>query len=205
MAAMSLKFAILGLLTDGPKTGYELQKSFGGSIGHFWQAKFQQTYGELRRLETAGLVEKEEVAQRGRPAKKVYSVTPKGQAALDAWLDTPSPMPPVRAEFLVKVFSFGRLPPDRAVARLEEHRRLHAERLETYRGIEARLRESGWISATGVEPPLLGRYLTLRCGMAYEESMLAWCDWAVKLVRRSTSRRLSPARRRGGKLSRSRR
>ena len=179
---MSLKFAVLGLLADSPQTGYDLKKVFDGSVGYFWQAKFQQIYGELRRLEREGLVEKRDVPQVGRPTKKVYSITEKGQAALDAWLDTPSSLTAVRDEFLVKVASFGRLSADRAIARLREHRRLHEERLATYRTIESRLQEAGWVSQAGVAEPLLGRYLTLRRGIAHEEDTIRWCDWAIGLL-----------------------
>ncbi|MBI4611500.1 MAG: PadR family transcriptional regulator [Candidatus Rokubacteria bacterium] len=179
---MSLKLAVLGLLVDSPRTGYDLKKLFDGSVGYFWQAKFQQIYGELRQLEGEGLVEKRDVPQVGRPTRKVYSITQTGRAALDAWLDTPSPLSPVRDEFLVKVSSFGRLPPERAVARLREHRHLHEERLATYRTIESRLKEAGWISEAGVAEPLLGGYLTLKRGIAYEEDTIRWCDWAIGLL-----------------------
>ncbi len=179
---MSLKFAILGLLSETPQTGYDLKRSFDGSVGYFWQARFQQIYGELRRLERDGLVEKEEVPQSGRPTKKVYSITEKGRAALDAWLDSPSALMPVRDEFLVKVHSFGRLPPERAIARLRDHRRLHEERLATYRLIESRLKEVGWVSESRVADALVGRYLTLKRGIAYEEDSIRWCDWAIGLL-----------------------
>lgn len=181
---MSLKFAILGLLSEKPQSGYELQKVFTGSLGYFWQAKFQQIYGELRRLERDGLLQKRNVLQSGRPMKKVYSITPKGEAALNAWLNTPSPLAPVRDEFLVKVFSFARLSAEQGIARLREHRRLHEERLATYRAIESRLQEADWISKSAVVDPLLGRYLTLKRGITYEEDSIAWCDWAIGLLER---------------------
>jgi len=181
---MSLKFAVLGLLADSPQTGYDLRKVFDGSVSYFWQAKFQQVYGELRRLERGGLVEKREVPQVGRPTKKVYSITEKGQTALFAWLDTPSSLSAVRDEFLVKVASIGRLPPERAILRFREHRRLHEERLATYRLVESRLNQAGWISESGVAEPLLGRYLTLKRGIAYEEDTIRWCDWAIDLLQR---------------------
>lgn len=196
---MSLKFAILGLLNETSRTGYDLKKTFDGSVGYFWQAKFQQIYGELRRLERDGLVEKEEIPQSGRPTKKVYSITAKGQAALDAWLDTPSSLTAVRDEFLVKVSSVGRLPPERAILRFREHRRLHEERLATYRLIESRLKDAGWVSDSGVADPLLGHYLTLRRGIAYEADSIAWCDWAIGLLERRVESAASRQRRGPGR------
>ena len=52
---MSLKHAILGLLTIQPMTGYELKhEAFDTSIAHFWQADQSQIYRTLDRMESDG-------------------------------------------------------------------------------------------------------------------------------------------------------
>ena len=51
---MSLKHALLGLLTHQPMTGYELKQFFDSSIQHFWNAELSQIYPTLKSLE-AGL------------------------------------------------------------------------------------------------------------------------------------------------------
>ncbi len=203
---MSLRYAILGLLADRAQTGYEIQKSFAGSVGYFWEAKFQQIYGELRRLDEHGLVKREAAPGRGKQDRRVFAITPKGEHALDAWLDTPSPLGPVRSEFLVKVRSFGRLSPERALARLREHRRQNEERLEAYRAIRARLAESGVDDEAEIPPALLGAYLTLASGITYEEGVLAWCDRAIALLeRRVATAKTSPGAARSRSAARGRR
>ena len=190
---MALKFAVLGLLADNPQTGYELQKTLDRSVGHFWQARFQQTYGELRRLEADGLVTRTDV-DRGGTRKKVYAVTPAGAAALDAWLDSASALSPIRDEFLVKVARWDRLPGERALARLRQYRHLHEERLAGYRAIEAHLAETG-VTDRAVPEPLLGRYLALRYGITYAEGVLRWCDWAAAMLEaRARRQAATPAR-----------
>lgn len=181
---MSLKFAVLGLLSETPQTGYDLKRSFDGSIGNCWQATFQQIYAELRKLERERFIVAEKVHQRPRPTKKIYSLTPKGEAALREWLDTPSAPLRVRDEFLVKVFLITRIPPERALERLAEHRTQHEARLAAYRAIESRLREAGCVSDDGVAEAALGRYMALRRGLGYEEESLKWCDWAMRLLER---------------------
>jgi DNA-binding PadR family transcriptional regulator len=177
---MALKFAVLGLLADSPQTGYELQKSLDQSVGHFWQARFQQTYGELRRLEADGLVERREVP-RGGGRKKVYAVTRAGEAALDAWLDSPSALSPIRDEFLVKVARWDRLSGERALTRLRQYRHLQEERLAGYRAIEAHLAGAG-VTERALPDPILGRYFALRFGIACVERILGWCDWAASML-----------------------
>ena len=198
---MALRFAILGLLAETPQTGYQLKSSFDGSVGYFWQAKFQQIYAELKRLEREGLVAGEVIPQKGKPTKTVFSLTAKGEAGLKRWVDTPSTPHPVRDEFLVKVFSINRLPAGRAVERFLEYRRHHEERLAAYRAIEARLEEAGWVAGDRIDPGLLGRYLALRRGIGYERDCLDWCDWAITVLKRRQAPP-PPARARGRRARR---
>lgn len=91
---MSLKYALLALLTGSSLTGYDLGKQFGSSVGHVWNAPSSQIYPELRRLATAGLLEVEEVTEGRR--KKRYTVTSAGLVDLTEWLNTPVPPEPTK-------------------------------------------------------------------------------------------------------------
>ena len=69
---MSLKHAILGLLTVTPMTGYDLKhRAFDVAIAHFWKADQSQIYRTLNRLSEAGWVQSEIEAQDERPDRKV--------------------------------------------------------------------------------------------------------------------------------------
>jgi DNA-binding PadR family transcriptional regulator len=72
---MSLRHGIPGLLNYKPSTGYEINTFFKQSLAFFWQAQTSQIYRELNKLESDGLAESEMVIQRGKPNKKVYSIT----------------------------------------------------------------------------------------------------------------------------------
>lgn len=181
---MSLKFGILALISQRAQTGYELKDSFDGSVGYFWNAKFQQVYQELGRLEREGLVVAEAVPQAGRPTKKVYSITPAGEAALAAWLDKPPAAYATRDELLLKLFCYQHMSPQRALEQLEAYQRRHEERLAQYRTIESRFREAGWVSDEHVDEACVGSYLTLRRGILHQESVIEWCRWAASLIRR---------------------
>lgn len=102
-----LKHGILGLLSYGDKTGYEITELFKQSLNYFWTAQTSQIYRELQALEKHGFATATVVPQTGKPDKKVFSITEQGYRELQRWLmedkisfDTNKPM-------LMKVFFMG--------------------------------------------------------------------------------------------------
>ena len=85
---MSLRYALLALLTSGPMTGYEISRRFQSSVGHVWHAPDSQIYPELRKMESEGLVEAEAVDD-ARGEKRFYLPTEAGILAFRAWMDSP--------------------------------------------------------------------------------------------------------------------
>jgi DNA-binding PadR family transcriptional regulator len=81
---VALPHAILVSLCEQSGSGYELTHRFDRSIGYFWSATHQQIYRTLRTMEDDGWVSATVVAQRGRPDKKVYTVSDAGRAELAA-------------------------------------------------------------------------------------------------------------------------
>lgn len=106
---MSLEYAILGFLEQRPYTGYDLKKIFDTSVKHFWPADQSQIYRTLSRLTENGWARMEKIEQENRPAKKEYSITPKGRQALKQWLVTPLPFGENRSAAMIQVFFAGQL------------------------------------------------------------------------------------------------
>ena len=79
---MSVRHAILGLLAQRPRHGYELRLGFEALAGgeQLWEVKPAQIYSTLARLAEGGLVQQEGVEQGGGPEKRIYSITPAGKA-----------------------------------------------------------------------------------------------------------------------------
>src|SRR5216683_1242764 len=98
--------ALLGLLSLGSMSGYDIRQLIPRSIGHFWSESYGQIYPGLKRLAAAGLVEKKTQRQKGKPDRHVYSLTPEGRAHLQEWLKLPVAEEVPRSELLLKVF-FG--------------------------------------------------------------------------------------------------
>src|SRR4051812_15401044 len=129
---MALEHAILVSLLEKPGSGYELARRFDRSIGRFWTATHQQIYRVLRRMEADGWIDAEEVAQGGRPDKKVYSAAGPGRDVLAGWLREPVGAETVRHELAVKIRAAAFDDPSALVAEVERHRGLHAALLTRY-------------------------------------------------------------------------
>lgn len=88
---MSLRHALLAVLTAEPMTGYDLIRYFDGTVTFVWHAPHSQIYPELRRMEGSGLVEVQVVPRGERAEKRIYSITDAGVSELRAWLADMSP------------------------------------------------------------------------------------------------------------------
>jgi DNA-binding PadR family transcriptional regulator len=102
---MSVRNAILGLLADHPRHGYELRAAFEALAGGeaLWSVKPAQVYTTLARLEEGGLVAQDSVEQDGGPEKHIYSLTAAGRAELADWFASGVPAEHQRDEFFVKL------------------------------------------------------------------------------------------------------
>ena len=97
---MDVKTVCLGMLTDSEASGYDLKKQFESTFAHFFAAGYGSIYPALSSLAKAGLVDCREIAQDGKPDRKVYRITPAGHEHLLDALQNPAPTHKVRSEFL---------------------------------------------------------------------------------------------------------
>jgi DNA-binding PadR family transcriptional regulator len=98
---MSVKFALLSLLEQGPRYGYQLRLDFEERTGSTWPLNVGQVYTTLARLERDGLVAAAGEDGQGRP---VYAVTDAGREAVAAWFRTPvKRAEPPRDELAIKL------------------------------------------------------------------------------------------------------
>ena len=126
---------ILGMLSFGPKSGYEIKAFVDRSTRFFWAASYGQIYPELRRLTDAGLITGTDASQ-GERRRTVYELTPSGQNALRAWLETPAVTYEMRHEGMLKLFFADALRPRERVERMRDLGRVHAEKVAALRVIE---------------------------------------------------------------------
>lgn len=124
---------LLGLLTIEPMSGYDLGLTIRASVGHFWNESYGQIYPSLKKLAHDGFVSCKTERQRGKPDRRLYSITEKGRERLAEWLAVP-PQPEIpRNELLLKLF-FGAQVPNQIligyVERMTEEHRVVLDLLE---------------------------------------------------------------------------
>ena len=156
---------ILGMLSFGPKSGYEIKNFVDRSTRFFWAASYGQIYPELRRLSEAGLITGTDAPQ-GERRRTVYELTPTGRDALVSWLETPPATYEMRHEGMLKLFFADALPERERVERLRDLGGVHAEKVAALRVIEEAAEKSPESSA----------YLVLRFGIAFNEWAAEWCE-----------------------------
>ncbi len=82
---MAVKHALLGILAQSPRHGYDLKREFDDRLGDFWSLNFGQIYSTLDRLRADGLVEYDPVSQEEKADRKVYRITESGRAEFNDW------------------------------------------------------------------------------------------------------------------------
>jgi PadR family transcriptional regulator AphA len=181
---MALEHAILGFLSREPMTGYDLKtRCFDEAAGHVWTADQAQVYRTLEQLASRGLVRSRLVPQRGRPDRKVYSLTKSGRTALSEWLSRPEPPAQVRDPFLLHLFFAPDLPDDEIVRLLAGARDVYQRRLDELRG-SARDELDEWARRTGRRRDAELRRMTLAASTAAARSAIDWIDDSIEAVGR---------------------
>ncbi len=167
-------YAVLGLLERQPGSGYELGTRAASSIDNFWPLTRTHIYGELAKLEALGYVAGVAIAQEQLPDKRVYSVTPEGTRALDAWLADSDPgIPRPRQPMLVKLFFGERLAPAQVRALLDQYRAQALARRDQFAASAAE--DAAAIARDPNSPRRFGRAAAL-FGVRRAEADLAWVD-----------------------------
>lgn len=131
---MSVRHAILGLLAQRPRHGYELRAAFEAVVGGDanWEVKPAQIYTTLERLEEAGLVERtSDLGEGDEPSRRIYALRPAGEQALREWFASGVTPEHQRDEFYVKLMvalASGKADPARIIQTQRAHlyQELHA-------------------------------------------------------------------------------
>lgn len=166
-------YPLLGLLTLGPQSGYDLRKTAEATLGAFWHEGFAQVYASLEVFEAQGLAEVVTSEARSR-RRRVYALTARGRQVFQEWLERPVEAYDFhRHELLVKVF-FGRLlAPEILGGHLEAYRQAQAE---ARRRLEALADHLTVENSTSPDLPFW--LATVEHGACLRRALEGWCDEA---------------------------
>jgi PadR family transcriptional regulator AphA len=178
------KYAILGMLTLRPMSGYDIRKTVQESIRYFWSESYGQIYPALKRLEAHKLVKRARGVQKGRAGRQVFALTRAGRRVLQEWLTRQPQMQPFRNELLLKLF-FGRLAPRGAcLEHVRQFRQRQEDLLRTYRQVELRLRREH-----EQHPDLPFWLMTLTYGVHQARALRDWCDGTLAALEKNSKAR----------------
>ena len=137
---VSIRHALLALISEGPKYGLQLRQEFESRTGEVWPLNVGQVYTTLQRLERDGLVESE--GSGGAGPQNVFTITPTGSDELNEWLRTPPDVvPPPRDELVIKVLVAMRVPGVDLPELLQVHRRHLVQAMQEYTRLKSEITE----------------------------------------------------------------
>jgi DNA-binding PadR family transcriptional regulator len=168
---MSIRHALLALLSEGPKYGLQLRQDFEARTGEVWPLNVGQVYTTLQRLERDGLVEsheEEDAPHRG------FQITDAGGVELDAWLHAPAGAEPPRDELVIKVMVALAVPGVDVPALIQAHRRNLVELMQRYTRLKEDVAEH--------EVPVA---LVMDAEIYRIDGLIRWLDAADIRLRRS--------------------
>jgi len=165
------RYAVMGMLTLQPMSGYDLKKLTEISIDNFWQENYAQIYPILKQLAEEGLAVKHTEKQEGRPERSIYALTEMGQQALQKWLAEPAEDQVERHELLLKLFFGVQVPLSVCIEHVRSYREKQVRTLETYEQTESAVIKE-------YEPNTNVPYwrIALNYGRHHTRAVIAWCD-----------------------------
>jgi DNA-binding PadR family transcriptional regulator len=176
------KYVLLGLLSHTPMTGYDIKKAVATHMSYFWDLSYGQIYPTLQQLEKTEYITKQIQINQNRPNRKIYTITPKGTTALQAWLVKPAKKETHKYEFLLKLIFADQATPQQSIKHIEEFKERNQKILQTMLQFEKDI------------TPLVNKnesyfyvLLTLLLGKNISEASVQWADTALDLMRQHSS------------------
>src|SRR5690348_3194475 len=172
---MSIRHALLALLSEGAKYGLQLRQEFEAHTGEVWPLNVGQVYTTLQRLERDGLVESDEVEADG-PQKR-FRITASGRDELDEWLHMPPDLSsPPRDELVIKVLVALRVPGVDVREVMQSHRRYLVELMQQWTHLKEDLADHD-----------LGFALVVDAELFRLDSVVRWLDAAEGRLKRANA------------------
>ncbi|WP_017653925.1 PadR family transcriptional regulator [Fortiea contorta] len=129
------KYAILGILSFGPQSGYDIKKKIETSTSNFWSESYGQIYPILKQFVAEGLATQLIKPQMGKPDRHVYMLTEKGLNELQQWLTEPVEPPVDRIEILLKLFFGQQMSIADNIRHVEQFQKQQQQLLQKYQTI----------------------------------------------------------------------
>jgi DNA-binding PadR family transcriptional regulator len=169
---VSVRHALLALLSEGPKYGLQLRQEFEAGTGEVWPLNVGQVYTTLQRLERDGLVESDDAGEDG--PQNGFRITSDGEAELADWLRTPPDLTsPPRDELVIKVLVAMRVPGVDVHDVIQVHRRHLVELMQQWTRLKSDAADDD-----------IGLALAVDAELFRLDSVIRWLDAADGRIKR---------------------
>ena len=185
---MSLKHAILGILTLGPSSGYDLSKFMDFSISFVWNANHSQIYLELKKLKKDGMVESHIEYQISKPNKEIYRITDQGREELRNWLLKPSEKTVLKDGFLLRAFFMNHLTFDEATNKFKEFMEIQKKTLAELETIQDFAKSYVYLNPKELEQDAFYQSLVIKLGIELTKSYINWMEDSISQIESYSSR-----------------
>lgn len=171
-------YAILGLMTIGCRTGYDMKRMIDTSLAHFWKISYGQIYPTLKKLVDDQLVIREQKIEAKKPERVEYYLTSKGEKVLHNWLQEPvEKFPGEKNEVLLRLFLSADVEKSVTIDQLEKYREAQLHRLGTYHIIEENM----------IKQPITEEQkrwlMALDFGKVMANTVVQWCEDTIAKLR----------------------
>ncbi len=178
---VSIRHALLALLSEGPKYGLRLREEFEARTGEVWPLNVGQVYTTLQRLERDGFVQSDDNGEDG--PQKGFRITAEGEQELVGWLRTPPDLrSPPRDELVIKVLVALRVPGIDVHDVIQVHRRYLVELMQQWTHLEEDEAQFD-----------LGLALVVDAELFRLDSVIRWLDAADGRLKRAAADPPGPA------------
>lgn len=167
-------YAILGMLSIAPMSGYDIRQTMQKSTANFWSESDGQLYPALRQLTTHKVIICKVDSSSARE-KKIYQITANGLTALKKWLAEKPETFSVRNELMLKLFFGTNVSPDISLEHIQAHRYQTKMMIDQLTETKKQL-----VNEHESSPHFPYWQMSIHYGIKLAEAKLQWCDEAIQ-------------------------
>lgn len=173
-------YAILGILTLSPCTGYDIKNFSDKVLTGFWNENFGHIYPTLKKLLDENMIEV--VSDEKKDKKVQYGITEKGRQEFETWLMEETIQQPMRSEFMLKLFFSSNQPKENVIGMLKQYKEIHEKDKNIYLEMQKKLEQG--VQAIPKERICFYNAI-LRRGIISSDSVIQWCDETIEDIQKS--------------------
>jgi DNA-binding PadR family transcriptional regulator len=175
MRKSKTKFLILGLLTEGQLSGYEIKRIVDIRFNFFWNESYGQLYPHLKKMVQEGLITETESDEPSSRGKILYSITEAGREELKAWLKEPVEKESVRFELLLKMYFSNQIDSEVMKEHIKEFAEYHKKQLDILQLFNKEL--------SSIEDPNVNHKDILQVISFGEKVYKAYVEWSEETIK----------------------